>query len=58
MQNSIKLILILFSLILFSSKSNAIISVNAKTAILQDYLSGEILYKEFHQINNLVVLQF
>ncbi len=46
MQNSIKLILILFSLILFSSKSNAIISVNAKTAILQDYLSGEILYEK------------
>ena len=41
MQNSIKLILILFS-----SKSNAIISVNAKTAILQDYLSGEILYEK------------
>ena len=46
MQNSIKLILILFSLILVSSKSNAIISVNAKTAILQDYLSGEILYEK------------
>ena len=46
MQNSIKLILILFSLILFSPKSNAIISVNAKTAILQDYLSGEILYEK------------
>ncbi len=46
MQNSIKLILILFSLILFSSKSNAIISVNAKTAILQDYLSGEVLYEK------------
>ena len=46
MQNSIKLILILFSLILFSSKSNAIVSVNAKTAILQDYLSGEILYEK------------
>ena len=46
MQNSIKLILIFFSLILFSSKSNAIISVNAKTAILQDYLSGEILYEK------------
>ena len=46
MQNSIKLILILFSLILFSSKSNAIISVNAKTAILQDYLSGKILYEK------------
>ncbi len=46
MQNSIKLILILFSLILFPSKSNAIISVNAKTAILQDYLSGEILYEK------------
>ena len=46
MQNSIKLILILFSLILFSSKSNAIISLNAKTAILQDYLSGEILYEK------------
>ena len=46
MQNCIKLILILFSLILFSSKSNAIISVNAKTAILQDYLSGEILYEK------------
>ena len=46
MQNSIKLFLILFSLILFSSKSNAIISVNAKTAILQDYLSGEILYEK------------
>ncbi len=46
MQKSIKLILILFSLILFSSKSNAIISVNAKTAILQDYLSGEILYEK------------
>ncbi len=46
MQNSIKLILILFSLIFFSSKSNAIISVNAKTAILQDYLSGEILYEK------------
>ena len=46
MQNSIKLILILFSLILFSSKSNAIISVNAKTVILQDYLSGEILYEK------------
>ena len=46
MQISIKLILILFSLILFSSKSNAIISVNAKTAILQDYLSGEILYEK------------
>ncbi|WP_075521462.1 D-alanyl-D-alanine carboxypeptidase family protein [Candidatus Pelagibacter communis] len=46
MQNSIKFILILFSLILFSSKSNAIISVNAKTAILQDYLSGEILYEK------------
>ena len=46
MQNSIKLILILFSIILFSSKSNAIISVNAKTAILQDYLSGEILYEK------------
>ena len=41
-----KIILILFSLILFSSKSNAIISVNAKTAILQDYLSGEILYEK------------
>ena len=46
MQNSIKLFLILFSFILFSSKSNAIISVNAKTAILQDYLSGEILYEK------------
>ncbi|MDA9752232.1 D-alanyl-D-alanine carboxypeptidase [Candidatus Pelagibacter sp.] len=46
MQNSIKLILILFSLILFSSKSNAIVSVNAKSAILQDYLSGEILYEK------------
>ena len=46
MQNSIKFFLILFSLILFSSKSNAIISVNAKTAILQDYLSGEILYEK------------
>ena len=46
MQNSIKLILILFYLILFSSKSNAIISVNAKTAILQDYLSGKILYEK------------
>ena len=46
MQNSIKLILIFFSIILFSSKSNAIISVNAKTAILQDYLSGEILYEK------------
>ncbi len=46
MQNSIKFLLILFSLILFSSKSNAIISVNAKTAILQDYLSGEILYEK------------
>ncbi len=46
MQNSLKLILIFFSLILFSSKSNAIISVNAKTAILQDYLSGEILYEK------------
>ena len=46
MKNSIKLFLILFSLILFSSKSNAIISVNAKTAILQDYLSGEILYEK------------
>ncbi len=46
MQNSIKLILIFLSLILFQSKSNAIISVNAKTAILQDYLSGEILYEK------------
>ncbi len=46
MHNSIKLFLILFSFILFSSKSNAIISVNAKTAILQDYLSGEILYEK------------
>ena len=46
MHNFLKLILILFSLILFSSKSNAIISVNAKTAILQDYLSGEILYEK------------
>ena len=46
MQNYIKLILIFFSLILFQSKSNAIISVNAKTAILQDYLSGEILYEK------------
>ena len=46
MQNFLKHILFLFSLILFSSKSNAIISVNAKTAILQDYLSGEILYEK------------
>ncbi len=46
MQNSLKLILIFFSLIFLSSKSNAIISVNAKTAILQDYLSGEILYEK------------
>ena len=46
MHNFLKHILILFSLILFSSKSNAIISVNAKTAILQDYLSGEILYEK------------
>ena len=46
MQNSIKLSLIFLSLMLFQSKSNAIISVNAKTAILQDYLSGEILYEK------------
>ena len=46
MRNFLKLILIFFSLILFQSKSNAIISVNAKTAILQDYLSGEILYEK------------
>ena len=46
MQKSVKLILILFPFFLFSSKSNAIISVNAKTAILQDYLSGEILYEK------------
>ncbi len=46
MLNSIKLILILFFLISFSSKSNAIISVNAKTVILQDYLSGDILYEK------------
>ncbi len=46
MQNFLKLILIFFSLIFLSSKSNAIISVNAKTVILQDYLSGEILYEK------------
>ncbi len=42
----IKLFLISLYLILVSSKSNAIISVNAKTAILQDYLSGQILYEK------------
>ena len=41
-----KLFLISLYLILVSSKSNAIISVNAKTAILQDYLSGQILYEK------------
>jgi len=44
--NYIKLIFSIFLIILFSSKSYAIININAKTVILQDYLSGEILYEK------------
>ena len=39
-------ILTIFILILFSFKVNAAFEINARTAILQDYLSGEILYEK------------
>ena len=42
----IKLFLTVLFFISLSFKSFAIISVNAKTAILQDYLSGDILYEK------------
>ena len=44
--NNIKLFLTALFFISLSFKSFAIISVNAKTAILQDYLSGDILYEK------------
>ena len=44
--NIIKLFLTVLFFISLSFKSFAIISVNAKTAILQDYLSGDILYEK------------
>ena len=44
--NIIKLFLTDLCFISLSFKSFAIISVNAKTAILQDYLSGDILYEK------------
>ena len=44
--NIIKLFLTVLCFISLSFKSFAIISVNAKTAILQDYLSGDILYEK------------
>jgi len=45
----INIIKLFFTVLFFASlsfKSFAIISVNAKTAILQDYLSGDILYEK------------
>jgi len=44
--NIIKLFLTVLFFIFLPFKSFAIISVNAKTAILQDYLSGDILYEK------------
>ena len=44
--NIIKFFLTVLFFISLSFKSFAIISVNAKTAILQDYLSGDILYEK------------
>jgi D-alanyl-D-alanine carboxypeptidase (penicillin-binding protein 5/6) len=44
--NIIKLFLTVLFFISLPFKSFAIISVNAKTAILQDYLSGDILYEK------------
>ena len=44
--NIIKLFLTVLFFISLFFKSFAIISVNAKTAILQDYLSGDILYEK------------
>ena len=44
--NIIKLFLTVLFFISLSFKSFAIIRVNAKTAILQDYLSGDILYEK------------
>ena len=41
--NTIKIILLIF---LLNSSANAGFEVNARTAILQDYLSGEILYEK------------
>ena len=41
-----KIIVILFSIFSFSISNSAEFNVEAKTAILQDYLSGEILYEK------------
>ena len=41
-----KIILILFSIIYSSVSNSADFNIDAKTAILQDYLSGEILYEK------------
>jgi len=41
-----KIIIILFSIFSFSTSNSAEFNVEAKTAILQDYLSGEILYEK------------
>ena len=41
-----KIIIILFSIFSFSISNSAEFNVEAKTAILQDYLSGEILYEK------------
>ena len=38
--------LALLTLLLLTFKANAVFDVNARTAILQDYLSGEILYEK------------
>ena len=42
----IKYIIILFFTLTFNNKSFALFDIDAKTAILQDYLSGEILYEK------------
>ena len=42
---------ILFFIILFNNSFlNAEINIRAKTAIIQDYLSGKILYEKDHDI--------
>ena len=48
-----KLHLIILIFILFTSKSFANFDVKAKTAIIQDYHSGEILFEKEADLSNL-----
>ena len=51
MLNKLKFLVIFFSLIFFLTSVKAEFNIKARTAILQDYLSGQILYEKMPNLS-------